>query len=69
MQSNHRAQYPEIRKEEDELMLDSFLDTDKVYWVKQNKVEKFCASGSKTSRVSLKNHELVRGERKSGKCE
>ena len=38
-----------------------FLDTDKIYRMKQDKVEKFSISGLKTCGILLKNHEQVKG--------
>ena len=64
MRSDHRDEYPEIRKDKDV----GFLDTDKVYWMKRDKVEKLSASGSKISCVSLKKPERISGVRESRKC-
>ena len=44
-----------------------FLDTYKVYRMDQDKVEKFSASGSKTSDIPSKNPELVKERRESWK--
>ena len=42
-----------------------FLDSDNVHRMKQDKVEKFNPSGSKTSGIPLKNSKRARGGRES----
>ena len=46
-----------------------FLDTDKVNGMKQKKVKLLSATGSKTSSITLKNPEGVRGGTKAGSVE
>ena len=62
MRSDRRAEYPTIRKVEVE-----FLDVNKIYGIKRDKVEKFSGSASKTSGVPLKNPEPFRGG-KGSRC-
>ena len=45
-----------------------FLDSDKIHRMKQDELEKFSASGSKTSGIPLKNQEKVRKGRGSKRC-
>ena len=65
MQSDRRAEYPGIPEKGRRVEV-GFLNifTDKVYMIKQDKVEKFSASGSKTCGILLKNPEQL--GRKSG---
>ena len=45
-----------------------FLDSDKIHKMERDELEKFSASGSKTSGIQLINHEQVREGRGSKRC-
>ena len=59
--SERRAENPGIRKEEDELRLDSWIEIRSTGWDER---KQFSAPGSKTSSIPLKNPERVREDKK-----
>ena len=64
VQSERRAENPGIRKEEDELRLNSWIQI-KVNGMGRKKVQQFGAPGSETSSIPLKNPKEVRRRRGS----
>ena len=65
VRSECRAETPGIRKEEDELRLDSWIQIWSTGW-KLNKVKQFSAPSLKTSSIPLKNPEGEGGEEAGG---